>query len=943
MEYVDVIILSNTLTDYHYSLTKNTIDTLLMSDGDVEFNIMVIESNVNSTYSYDNTTIIKPNKKFNYAEFVNIGYSLCKNDWVLVCNNDLGFTSNWFTEVIKVYNENQDIKSFSFFEPNFHMKYYSDWFQGDENLFFGYDVPSRLTGWCFLHRREVLKTIGGLDEQFEFYYVDDDYGKMLEYYNIPNCLIKSSIVYHLTSSSHDTIPDLTSTDAGFYSKLKLTNKWLNMIDKPFNINNNIKKHNMKITQVTPGLIPIPPNGWGAVEKIIWNYKLNFEEMGHECDITYLNYVDDKSDIIHIHIANLALEALERGIPYIFSLHDHHVCRFGKDSKTYQDNLKAIKGSIISFTHAEFLVDLFDETDKLFYLSHGVDTKYFTPIEKNTTDHKLLCVANNGYGDNPYYDRKGFRYAIEAAKELNLPITVVGPENNLNFFSVNEDLMDYEKLTILSHNVSEEELLDIMRNHTIFLHPSELEAGHPNLTLLESISCGVPVVGTYSGSKPIKALRKIERTTDSVVDGILDVINNYESYVKNTEEDRNEFSWEVICKRMEKMFESVVLIQKEYSSNVTKECYINSIESTIKNHIEPKDSFTIISHFVNGAYLEIQNNINKEYVVEFFNGDDVLVYSTVINSNMWTKPNITYYVDWRIKVTSDGKVLYDEKINLKNQRVYIAIDSSALGDNLAWLPYVEEFRKKHDCHVICSTFKNEFFESQYPEIEFVKPGNEVSNLRAMYLLGWFYDLSKEPTLPNVPSLQEHACNILGLEYKEITPNIDYKVFERPIEGKYVTIANETTSGLKYWSNSDGWYDLIKYLKEKGYEIINVSKNGEPIDGVIMLEDTSLENTINVIHHSEFFIGLSSGLSWLSWSIGKHVVMISNFSEENHEFTGNCTRIVNKSVCHGCWNNPNFTFDKGDWYWCPIHKGTDKQFICQKSITADMVINQIQHLL
>jgi hypothetical protein len=33
---------------------------------------------------------------------------------------------------------------------------------------------------------------------------------------------------------------------------------------------------MKITQVTPGLIPVPPNGWGAVEKIIWNYKLNFE-------------------------------------------------------------------------------------------------------------------------------------------------------------------------------------------------------------------------------------------------------------------------------------------------------------------------------------------------------------------------------------------------------------------------------------------------------------------------------------------------------------------------------------------------------------------------------------------------------------------------------------------------------------------------------------------
>jgi autotransporter strand-loop-strand O-heptosyltransferase len=699
---------------------------------------------------------------------------------------------------------------------------------------------------------------------------------------------------------------------------------------------------MKITQVTPGVIPIPPNGWGAVEKIIWNYKLNFDELGHECDIQYLDYVDEKSDIIHIHIANLALMTKERGIPYIFSLHDHHVFRFGKDSKGYQDNLEAIKGSVISFTHAEFLVDFFDETDKLFYLSHGVDTDYFTPIERDVTEHKLLCVANNGYGDNPYYDRKGFRYAIEAAKELDLPITIVGPENNLKFFSINEDLLEYEKLTLLSHNATEEELLDIMRNHTIFLHPSELEAGHPNLTILESISCGVPVVGTYSGSKTIKALRKIERNTESVVDGILDVINNYEKYKSNAEFDRKEFSWSVICKRMEKMFESVCIIQKEYSSEVTKNEYINSIETTVKNHIEPKDSLTIISHFVNGAYVEILNSIDREYLVEFYNGNNELIYSSVLRSNMWTRPNIMYYVDWRIKITCDGSVVYDEKINLKNQRVYIGMDSSALGDNLAWIPYIEEFRKKHDCHVICSTFKNDFFESQYPEIEFVTPGSEVDNLRAMYLLGWFYDLNREPTLPNVPSLQEHACNILGLEYKEIIPKISTKIGDRPIEGKYVTIANETTSGLKFWSNPNGWTELVNYLKNNGYDVINVSKNGEEIDGVGMLDDTSLENTINTIHHSEFFIGLSSGLSWLSWAIGKHVVMISNFSEDKHEFTTNCTRIVNKSVCNSCWNNPNFKFDKGDWYWCPINKGTENQFICQKSITSNMVINQIQHL-
>ena len=102
-------------------------------------------------------------------------------------------------------------------------------------------------------------------------------------------------------------------------------------------------------------------------------------------------------------------------------------------------------------------------------------------------------------------------------------------------------------------------------------------------------------------------------------------------------------------------------------------------------------------------------------------------------------------------------------------------------------------------------------------------------------------------------------------------------------------------------------------------------------------------MNYIHHSEFFIGLSSGLSWLSWALGKHVVMISNFTKSDHEFTSNCTRIINDSVCNGCWNKSEFRFNRGDWNWCPEHKGTPRQFECHKSITSEMVIKQIQHLL
>jgi autotransporter strand-loop-strand O-heptosyltransferase len=167
-------------------------------------------------------------------------------------------------------------------------------------------------------------------------------------------------------------------------------------------------------------------------------------------------------------------------------------------------------------------------------------------------------------------------------------------------------------------------------------------------------------------------------------------------------------------------------------------------------------------------------------------------------------------------------------------------------------------------------------------------------------------------------------------------------KRPIKEKYITIATNSTAGCKFWTK-DGWQHLVNHLHSLGYKIINVSKENNPFKNVERLKDTSIENTMNVIHHSEFFIGLSSGLSWLSWALGKHVVMISNFTEPDHEFTTNCTRIIKKDVCNGCWNNPDFRFDKGDWNWCPVHKGTQRQFECHTSITHEMVIEQIKHLL
>lgn len=362
----------------------------------------------------------------------------------------------------------------------------------------------------------------------------------------------------------------------------------------------------------------------------------------------------------------------------------------------------------------------------------------------------------------------------------------------------------------------------------------------------------------------------------------------------------------------------------------------------KQQVKLNSDVTFIQYFVNQPFLEIKGESDSTFEIKFFDEYGVCRYENNSKSNHWFKLNRQYFTKWNTKVWEDGNLIYDETLNFKGKKVFISFESSSLGDTIAWIPYVLEFKKKHECDVVVSTHKNFLFEEVYPELEFVTPGSTVNGIHGMYTIGWFYNPDKEPEMPNTIPLQKAATNILGLDYIEIKPKINYAIGERPYEEKYVSIATNSTSGCKFWTK-EGWQGLINHLHSLGYKVINVSKEKNPFNNAEQIVNTSIENTMSVIHHSEFFVGLSSGLSWLSWAMDKHVVMISNFTEPDHEFTTNCTRIINLDVCHGCWNSPIYKFDKGDWNWCPLHKGTKRQFECHKSITSKMVIDQIQHLL
>jgi len=362
----------------------------------------------------------------------------------------------------------------------------------------------------------------------------------------------------------------------------------------------------------------------------------------------------------------------------------------------------------------------------------------------------------------------------------------------------------------------------------------------------------------------------------------------------------------------------------------------------------------IIHFVKGPFVEIKGSKQGNYKIDFIdNKTDKIIFSTNIGNNCWARCSIEYFVEWKINIYEDGKLWSQHLYNADNKRVYIAMDSRALGDSLAWFAYFEEFRKKHNCKLVVSTFMNDMFKQQYPEIEFATPGTSVDNLYAMYSIGLFYNddgsvnLFKNPKDPKSVTLQKMCSDILGLDYQEIRPLIKKRNPKIDSKNKQVCIAVFGTAQSKFWNNPTGWQDVVDWLNNKGYTVKLLSKEGDDYmgnklpKGIVKHPNGPIEGVMDEMLKSKAFIGIGSGLSWLSWALNVPTVLISGFSYDWAEMR-DCIRITApKGKCEGCFNR--LKLDAGDWNWCPDHKGTDRQFECTKSISSQEVIKQLEKFL
>jgi autotransporter strand-loop-strand O-heptosyltransferase len=273
-------------------------------------------------------------------------------------------------------------------------------------------------------------------------------------------------------------------------------------------------------------------------------------------------------------------------------------------------------------------------------------------------------------------------------------------------------------------------------------------------------------------------------------------------------------------------------------------------------------------------------------------------------------------------------------SLEGKELLLHFDSFCLGDTICFSSLIDAFMDYHKPkYVWITTFFPHLLKSHRPDYEFIN-ANESGFIEIDKLLDVGYD--KNNMAHTLGGMFYAAKDTMRLPQDTKPGKCPVIPKLRTVDPNKITIGPETIKEISQWNygGTSGWQEVVNSLHNGGYNVYNVSyENTMNLQNV---KDFHGHDDINVaINHivsSRFFVGLSSGLSWLAWAYGVPVVMISNFTKRQNEF--DCFRVTNPYVCNGCFNMfPNIKTK------CPIFLGTDRENECHLSITPDMVIDEI----
>lgn len=220
-------------------LPKSNFEIILVDNASTDNSIQIFSD---LCTDYQNTIILNK-RNYGFAKAVNQGITKAKYDYVILCNNDIKFDSNWFIEITKSIAKKPKYTCYFGLVLNHDgskiestgLKYY--WRGKAENVGNGKPYTKELKNNSTLvpiwgasaslvaYKKDIIQKIGGFDENFFAYEEDVDLAFRLKKSGHKTLFVPQAISYHLGGAT-------SSKMGNFRAKMDAKN-WILLIAKNY--------------------------------------------------------------------------------------------------------------------------------------------------------------------------------------------------------------------------------------------------------------------------------------------------------------------------------------------------------------------------------------------------------------------------------------------------------------------------------------------------------------------------------------------------------------------------------------------------------------------------------------------------------------------------------------------------------------------------------------
>ncbi len=277
---------------------------------------------------------------------------------------------------------------------------------------------------------------------------------------------------------------------------------------------------MKILQIAPLWIPIPPITYGGTELVISWLTEELIKRGH--DVTLLASGDSKTSAKLIPIWPKSLWRANLSAPHaVFALIYEKLAQIQEDFDIIHDHCEFytapfvpfLKRPLVSTIHHpmyEELIILFKKFPKINFVAVSKDQRKSAPgVNFVKTIYHGLPISQYPFNPQPkdyllwlskIFPEKGPAEAIEVAKQAKEKLIVSGNilKEYGDYFEYRlQPLIDGEQIQFVGASDFEKKI-DLFRNATAFLYP--VRRPEPfGLVVIEAMACGTPVIAYKTGA------------------------------------------------------------------------------------------------------------------------------------------------------------------------------------------------------------------------------------------------------------------------------------------------------------------------------------------------------------------------------------------------------------------------------------------------------------